>query len=186
MTEQDPSFSRPHADASPSASPLELPTDLTAFLRTQSRACLLLGTDAGSSFILKTPAADIPDLRGVLPTLFRHELYRHPNAPVIRLLLRFYDRPAASPPSSLAFESFINVDDEQQRQDYGELARQDSIRLHFYDDTLQRRLTKIIQNTTQADVPQVLLTALSLRARIPQAQFNFDRAKADVIARTSL
>jgi hypothetical protein len=31
-----------------------------------------------------------------------------------------------------------------------------------------------------------LSTALRLRARIPNGRFDFDRAKADVIARTSL
>jgi len=32
----------------------------------------------------------------------------------------------------------------------------------------------------------VLITALRLRARIPIDRFDFDRAKVDVIARTSL
>ena len=90
------------------------------------------------------------------------------------------------PPSSLAFESFVNVDDEGQRSDYGELARQDLVDLHFYDEALQHRLTKQITNNLRSDIPLVLITALRLRARIPNDRFDFDRAKADVIARTSL
>ena len=164
----------------------QLPPELAAFLRTQTRACLLLGTDRGSSFILKTPASDLDGLRGPLPILLRHELYRHRSSPVIRLLLRFYDAPQDQPPSSLAFESFINVDDEEQRSDYGELARQDLIPLHFYDDALQHRLAKTVRNSLRPSIPQLLVTALSLRARIPQDQLDFDRAKAEVIARTSL
>lgn len=164
----------------------QLPPELAAFLRTQTRACLLLGTDRGSGFVLKTQAEEINGLRGPIPILLRHELYRHPTSPVIRLLLRFYDQPHAQPPSSLAFESFVNVDDEEQRQDYGELARQDVIPLHFYDDGLQHRLAKAVRNSIRSSIPQLLLTALSLRARIPTQQVDFDRAKADVIARTSL
>jgi hypothetical protein len=99
-----------------------------------------------------------------MPVLFRHELYRHPSSPVIRLLLRLYDRPHDRPPSSLAFESFINVDDEGQRSNYGNLSLLETIDLHFYDEALTHRLTK----------------------QIPNDRFDFDRAKADVIAHTSL
>jgi hypothetical protein len=121
-----------------------------------------------------------------MPVLFRHELCRHSSSPVIRLLLRLYDRPNDRPPSSLAFESFVNVDDEGQWSDYGDLARQELVDLHFYDESLRQRLTKQIPNNLRSDVPHVLLTALRLRARIPNDRFDFDRAKADVIAHTSL
>lgn len=145
-----------------------------------------MGTERGSGFVIKAPGEEIEGLRGRLPVLFRQELYRHPSSPVIRLLLRLYDRPHDPTPSSLAFESFINVDDERQRNDYSELARQDQVDLHFYDETLQHRLTKVIPNSLRTDVPLVLGTALRLQARIPNGRFDFDRAKADVIDRTSL
>ena len=164
----------------------ELPADLAAFLESQRLACLLIGTARGSGFVIKAPGSEIEGLRGPMPVLFRQELYRHTTSPVIRLLLRLYDRPHANPPSSLAFESFVNVDDEGQQQDYGELARQDLVDLHFYDEALQHRLTKQITNNLRSDIPLVLATALRLRARIPNAAFGFDQAKADVIARTSL
>jgi len=106
---------------------------------------------------------------------------------VIRTLLRFYDRPHEQPPSSLAFESLVqHVDDEGQRADYGELARQDEIGLHFYDDDLQHRLAKRVWNSLRPDIPVLLLIALRLRARIPTDRLDFDLAKAEVIARTSL
>lgn len=164
----------------------DLPPDLATFLGTQRLGCLLLGTDRGSRFIVKAPADQIEGLRGPIPILLRHELYRHSTAPVVRLLLRFYDRAHEQPPSSVAFESFINVDDEGQRSDYGELARQDEIGLDFYDEALRHRLAKRIRNSLRSDIPALLITALSLRARISHDRFDFDRAKADVIARTSL
>jgi len=159
-----------------------LPSDLAAFLQTQRLACLLIGTERGSSFVVKAPGEEIEGLRGPIPVLFRQELYRHRTSPVIRLLLRLYDRP----PSSFAFESFVNVDDDEQRTDYDGLAQQDLVDLHFYDDALRHRLTKRITNSVRSDVPLVLGTALRLRARIPNDHFNFDQAKGDVIARTSL
>ncbi len=159
-----------------------LPPELASFLRNQELACLLHGTNRGSAFIIKAPGEQIEGLRGPLPILLRHELYRHPSAPVIRLLLRLYDRP----PSALAFESFVNVDDEGQRQDYGELARQDRIDLHFYDDALRHRLAKQIPNSLRGDVPSMIIAALRLRACIPNDRFDFDRAKDEVLARTSL
>src|SRR3954462_2777090 len=109
----------------------DLPSDLAAFLESQRLACLLIGTERGSSFVIKAPGDEIEGLRGPLPVLFRQELYRHPTSPVIRLLLRLYDRPHDPAPSSLAFESFVNVDDEGQRSDYGALARQDLVDLYF-------------------------------------------------------
>jgi hypothetical protein len=160
----------------------DLSPDLAAFLESQRLACLLIGTERGSGFVVKAPAVEIEGLRGTMPVLFRQELYRHRTAPVIRLLLRLYDQP----PSTLAFESFVNVDDEEQRNDYGELARQDQVNLYFYDEALQHRLTKIIPNSLRADIPLVLGTALRLRARIANDRFDFDRAKADVTAHTSL
>ena len=164
----------------------DLPADLAAFLESQRLACLLIGTERGSGFVIKAPGNEIEGLRGPMPVLFRHELYRHPASPVIRLLLRLYDRPDDRPSSSLAFESFVNVDDEGQRSDYGELARQDLVDLRFYDEALRHRLTKQIPNNLRADIPLVLVTALRLRARIPNELFDFDLAKADVLDRTSL
>src|SRR4051812_11810509 len=100
---------RPDDQAQPPAGG-GLPSDLAAFLESQRLACLLIGTERGSGFVIKAPGDEIASLRGPVPVLFRHELYRHPSSPVIRLLLRLYDRP----PSSFAFESFVNIDDEGQ------------------------------------------------------------------------
>jgi len=163
-----------------------LPPDLTAFLAARRLGCLLIGTESGSVFVIKAPADDIEGLRGPLPVLLRQELYRYRTAPVIRLLLRLYDRFHDRPPSSLAFESFVNVDDEGQRADYGELARQAAIDLYFYDEALRHRLSKRVANSLREDVPLVIITALRLRARIADDRFDFDRAKDAVLARTSL
>ncbi len=180
LKDHDSSQHPDHQDEPPSGA--DLPRDLASFLESQRLACLLIGTTRGSSFVIKAPGDEIEGVRGPLPVLFRQELYRHPSSPVIRLLLRLYDRP----PSALALESFINVDDEEQRRDYGNLSLLETIDLHFYDEALAHRLTKQVPNSIRTDIPLLLITALRLRARIPNGRFDFDQAKADVIARTSL
>jgi hypothetical protein len=185
VKESDSPYHADHRQSIP-ASGVNLPPDLASFLESQRLACLLIGTERGSGFVVKAPGDEIEGLRGPMPVLFRHELYRHPAAPVIRLLLRLYDHAHSQPPSSLVFESFVDVDDEGQRSDYGDLARQDLVDLHFYDEALRHRLTKQISNNLRSDISPVLIAALRLRARIPDGRFDFDRAKADVLARTSL
>lgn len=72
-------------------------------------------------------------MRGTVQIELRHELYQHPAAPVIRVVTVIHDRPD----SVLGLESFINVQDQQQRSDYEALAHQDRVHLLFYDEQLQ-------------------------------------------------
>lgn len=176
MTEHD----QPHhfdREASP-----DLPPELADFLRTHQYAALLHATDQGSVLVVKAPGLEIENVRGQIPIEIRHELYRHPSAPVIRMLTRLYDQPQRP----LALETFVNIDDEQQRADYGDLARQDELNLLFYDEQICHRLAKRVRNGTRDEILKVLLTALRLRAQIADERFDFDRAKADVIFRTSM
>src|SRR6266536_3373779 len=162
--------------------PGTLPPELAEFLKGQQYAALLQPTDRGTVLVVKAPGPEIESVRGRVPIEIRHELYRHPAAPVVRMVTRIYDQPH----SSLGLETFVNIDDEQQRADYGELARQDELDLLFYDEHLQHALTKRVRNGARQDVLEVLITALQLRAQIPNDRFEFDRAKADVMARTEL
>lgn len=63
---------------------------------------------------MKIPDGDIQTLSGRVPIRVRHELFTHPLAPVIRMVVTIYDRPH----NPLALETFINVEDPQQRPDY--------------------------------------------------------------------
>src|SRR4051795_12385528 len=93
--------------------PNELPPELADFLRDQSFACLTHPTDQGTVLVMKAPRQEIESIRGPILMEVRHELYQHPSAPVIRMVVVMYDQPARP----LAFESFINVEDPQQRSD---------------------------------------------------------------------
>ncbi len=99
------------------------------------------GTDQGTVFVLKLSAQDIESARGTVPVRLRHELYAHPNAPVLRTILTIYDQPDAP----LALETFTNIDDEYQRSDFAALAQQEAFLLLFYEAAcLDTSLTRYV------------------------------------------
>ena len=160
-----------------------LPLELAAFLRAHGPyACLTQATDQGTVYILKAPRVEIQRVHGTLPVTVSHELYLHPSSPVIRTLLTLYDDPA----HPLAFESFINIADDDQRGDFIALAAQDHLVLLFYDETLAHRLTKRVSHSGQGRIKRIVQNAQAELAAIGAEQVDFDRAKADVIKGTTL
>jgi hypothetical protein len=162
--------------------PNELPPELAAFLKTQAYACLTHPTDQGTVLIIKVPAHEIQSVRGTIPIRMAHELYEHPAAPVIRLRLTLYDQPA----TPLALETFINVEDPQQQDDFAALATQTQLPMLCYDEQLRHRLTKVLVLRDPTGVFDILQAANRLLAAIPPEQVNFDQAKADVLRTTQL
>lgn len=141
-----------------------------------------MGTDQGTVYVMKAPSRDIASIRGPVLVYMKHELYEHPAAPVIRTVVRIHDRPD----SALVFEAFVNVGDPQQRADFAVLQGQRELHLLFYDENLRHRLTKRVRNAPSEMTELVLDQATSLLARVPRDQFDFDRAKADVMKQTGL
>jgi len=159
-----------------------LPPDLAEFLKDQTFACLTWPTDRGTVLLIKAPGHEIETLRGRLPIQVRHELFEHQTAPVIRLVVTFYDQPARP----LAVESFINVEDPQQRADFAALVDQQELDMLLYDETLTHRLTKRVGYTAGEQAKLVLERADSLFHAIPQDRFSFETAKAWVMANTTM
>ena len=162
--------------------PNQLPPELAAFLRQQQYAALLHATDLGTALIVKAPGPEIASARGRVPIGFNHELYAHPASPVIRMVTRIYDQPA----SSLAFETFVNAGDPDQRSDYEALSRQDELVMLFYDQAVTHALSKRVHLRDQLQLLRVLATADRLLAAIPEEQRDFDTAKAEVMNQTTL
>src|SRR5215212_2235785 len=162
--------------------PSQLPPELAAFLRQQQYAALLHATDLGTALIVKAPDHEIASARGRVPIGFNHELYAHPASPVIRMVTRIYDQPTRS----LAFENFINVGDPDQRADYEALSRQDELVLLFYDQSVNHALSKRVHLRDPLQLLRVLTTADRLLSAIPEAQRDFDTAKAEVMSQTNL
>ena len=165
--------------------PNQLPPELAAFLRQYQYAALLLATDLGTTLIVKAPGHEIASARGDVPIGFNHELYNHPASPVIRMVTRIYDQPARS----LAFETFINVGDPDQRADYEALSRQDELVMLFYDQTVTHALSKRVRLTDPPQLLQVLTTADRLLAAylltlpVRPARYAFEWSVAAVPAR---
>jgi hypothetical protein len=167
---------------SESGQPFELPPVLAEFLKDQRYACVTEATDQGTAFVVKAPRRDIEGLRGNVPIEQRHELYRHPSAPVIRLLTTLYDQPERP----LKLETFINVGDDQQRAELAALAEQEDVLMLFYDEALQHQLNKRVRTIDGAAITAMLAEAGTLRAAIPAERFDFYRAKAEVMEVTQL
>lgn len=170
----------PESDVAFTGSPL--PPELANFLKDRPLACVTQATDQGTVFVIKAPAYDILSARGRVPIYLSHSLYAHPTAPVIRTLLVIYDQPDRP----LALETFINVEDPQQKADFEALAKQQEAYLLFYDEQLKHRLTKAIRLGEPERITEILSAADRLLASIPKEEFDFDQAKADVMARTKM
>ena len=162
--------------------PSPLPPEMAEFLREREFGCLTHPTDKGTAFVIKAPSTEIDSVRGRVPIHLRHELYDHPAAPVIRLIMTIHDQPARP----LALELFVNVDDPQQRSEYDQLAQQEQLYLLFYDEHLRHRLSKVVPYAGQEDIFRVLEVADRLHRSVPRERFDFDRAKANVLRRTTL
>ena len=162
--------------------PVELPPEMADWLKNQDIACFMQESNLGTVFIIKVPGREIQSVRGTVPILLRHELYQHPAAPVIRTVIDIFDQPD----SRFSLETFTNVDDVQQRTDFVALADQDELHLFFFDEDLRHRLTKRVGNATSEHITEIVSVAEQLRAAIPPERFDFDRAKADVLARITL
>jgi hypothetical protein len=65
-------------------------------------------------------------------------------------------------------------------------APQDELYLLFYDEQVRHRLSKRVLNSGQEHIRGIVRDADRLFAQIPPARFDFNRAKADVMAETGL
>jgi len=162
--------------------PSPLPPELADFLRDLPYACVPHASDQGTLLILKAPRAEIASAQGSFPIRMEHQLYEHSTAPVIRMVTRLYDQPTRP----LMFECFINVGEADQREMYATLADQREMRFLFYDETLRHSLTKSVSGLDRVQMHEVLAKADAIYRGLTPATFDFDRAKADILHRTSL
>ena len=133
----------------PSPDPLALPPELVEAIQDDDYACLTLATNRGTALVAKLPGTEIEGLRGTFPIQMRHELFGHPASPVIRLTATLFD----DPDQPFLLETFINVDEDDQRNDYAAFADQDEILLLFYDEGHQHRLGKTVGNGSRDPDP---------------------------------
>jgi hypothetical protein len=162
-----------------SPEPLALPPELVAFLREHEYACLTQLTDQGTVYLCKARDADLETLSGPFPIQLDHELYRLPQAPVVRALLAVWDRPT----TPLRLESFTNVRDSAQRDELAALTDQETALLLFYGDAARFRRAKrlALHQEQRTRLRHLLVAADQHAAGIPPQRYDFDAAKAAVI-----
>jgi hypothetical protein len=158
--------------------------DLARFLGSHEYACVTQTTDAGAAYVCKVRDWDIDSLRGEIPIWVRYQLYEHPSAPVIRTVVRLYDRPR----TPLCLESFINIADDVQRAEFASLAAQERLLFLFYDEQVALRLKKSVRHSEgqRQGASELLQAASDYLATMSNAQFDFDKAKAAVMAATDI
>lgn len=161
--------------------PTPLPDTLAEFLKDHNQAALFHGTEnLGTIVIAKAPADEIHRIAGRLPIEIRHELFSHPNAPVIRTVVALHDQPE----NPLRFEMFTNIGNQDQRDEFSALETQKTLHLLFYDENLDHRLSKQVRLTSPASIRHILTQADKEIRKIKPGHFDFDRAKQEVMART--
>ena len=174
-------------ESDPARNPIEpdigqaLPPELAQFLRSIQLGAVFESTDLGTGLVIKAPRRDIEGLRGVIPIHLRHELHRRSTAPVIRTVIRLYDRPK----TPLTLETMTNIADPIQRAEFAALEAQESIYLHFYDEDLRHPLSKCVGYDGSV-VPELLALAQRHLRTIQADQLDFERAKAEVMVQTQL
>jgi hypothetical protein len=162
--------------------PAPLSPELADVLRPLDIACVTEASNFGTIFVVKAPLHEIQRMRGQVPVHIKHELYQHPAAPVIRTVVTIFDQPT----HPLALETFFNIRDEEQAANLACLALQPDYYFLFYDETLTHRLTKLVPQTEQLAVADILLRAVAISLTIPAEQFDFEQAKAAVMEQTRL
>ena len=169
-------------DAQRPRQPSELPAELAEFLRAQEYALVMNASDHGTIFVMKAPQREIRSVTGPVPMRVSHELYQEPEAPVIRSLIKMYDRLD----NPLTLETFTNVRDEQQRNDFDTLAKQNEFLFLFYNENLQHQLSKRLNNPNGKQMSKILELADRRSSILSDATYNFDQAKARVMRNTKL
>ena len=158
----------------------ELPQELREVLKGFGYGCLAVETDIGVAHICHAADADIENFADK-PVQYQWQLITMPTAPLIRLEVEILDRPA----NPYQFESFLNVDSEDQARVLDQLANQDQLYLAFYGDGLNYRFTKIVKHDRQhwQYLDEMVEWACRYWELVPPEQRDFDLAKAEFVRR---
>jgi hypothetical protein len=157
------------------AAPNELLPEVRQVFEQSGYGSLAVETNVGVVHVCHAPDADIEGFRGQ-PASYRWELVEMPTAPLVRLGVRIFDRPA----QPFFFESFLNVGEADQLHTLTRMAGQDKLYLAFYGDDLEYRFTKILDHDEGQwqRLDEITERALAYWQSLPPGQRDFDLAKA--------
>jgi len=167
--------------------PVKLPPPLASYLRDQTYAMLAQDTTDGAVLIVKMPSADIEDCRGRLPIYVVYQVHKTEYGPLARLVLVVYMKVRMpfediEEQTSIVMETFFNPADPQQLADLKDLTSRDQLRVLFYNDDLEHVLSKRVTQSHREELDSLADTVLRLFLEMSLNMFDFDKAKAIVIA----
>ena len=157
------------------AAPNELIPEVRHVFEQTGYGSLAVETNVGVIHVCHASDADIEGFRDK-PASYRWELIEMPTAPLVRLSVNIFDRPA----NPFFFESFLNVGEADQLNVLTQMAGQDKLYLAFYGDDLEYRFAKILDHNEQQwqKLDDIIARALTYWEQLPEAERDFDKAKA--------
>lgn len=115
------------------------------------------------------------------PVMYRWQLIRMPDAPLIRLECVILDNPI----NPFRFESFLNVAAEDQADVLAQLANQEELYFTFYGDDLGFRFSKVVPHDEQQWqlLDEIVAEATDYWNELQQDKRDFDKAKVEFMKR---
>jgi hypothetical protein len=160
-----------------------LPPKIREVFEQTGYGCLAAETDQGVVHVCHAADRDIAGFSDK-PICYQWQLLILPTAPLLRLEITILDQPL----NPYRFESFLNVDQEDQARILAELANQDHLSLAFHGDDLAYRYTRALTHGEQQwqYLDELAMAATNHLQAIPEGQRDFDLAKATFIRGSSL
>jgi len=157
----------------------QLPREIREVFEKTGYGCLATEANIGIVHVCHASDSDIEGFRDK-PVRSQWQLIKMPTAALIRLQLDVMDRPE----DPYRFESFLNVEAEDQAHVLANLANQEELHLAFYGDDLGYRYTKAIPHSEQQwqQLDELVAVANDHWENLPPEQRDFDRAKAEFIS----
>lgn len=152
----------------------QLPPEIRAVFEAQGYGCLAAETNMGVVHICHAADRDIESFRNK-PVLYQWQLIAMPSAPLLRLEVKILDDPR----NPYRFESFLNIEDEDQARTLAALAGQDELHFAFYGDDLDYEFTRSVPHDERRwqQLDELVERALEHLTTIPPGERDFDRAK---------
>ena len=160
----------------------DLPPELAEYLGSRDVASVLTTTGEGTTLVILAPDPELASIVGGVPIGVAPELHLMADAPVIRLVTRFFD----VPDDPIAFEAFIDPGDPAQREQFRAITDQEGLPIHLYNHALHRvdrRELPISEDRTN-ELGRMLAQAEAWIRSIPRGAYDFAEAKEQVIAVT--
>jgi hypothetical protein len=152
----------------------QLPAEIREVFEHQGYGCLAAETNMGVVHICHAADRDIESFRNK-PVLYQWQLINMPSAPLLRFEITIIDDPT----NPYRFESFLNVEDEDQARVLAALGSQEELHFAFYGDDLNYEFTRSVpyDEPQWQQLDELIERALRHLKTIPLEERHFDRAK---------